>query len=123
MDLPIISLLSRIQSLSTIYGTNNVTNNTAELLARILASELVLLGTPTFIIYDSAVVHVQYLALLSTMYTNRQCTRTVFPTISHLLSQYLEATRLILRLNRIQTATLSPSAETITPTLRDNIVV
>ena len=71
MDLPTIPLLSRVQSLSTAYGTNNVTNNTTELLARVLASELLLHDTLAIIIYDSTVVHIQHLTLYGTSYTNR----------------------------------------------------
>ena len=71
MDLPKIPLLSRVQPLPTAYGTNNVTNNTAELLTRILACEILPHVTPVIIIYDSAVVHIQQLALFGTSYTNR----------------------------------------------------
>ena len=92
MDLPIIPLLSRVQPLPTVYGINDVTNNTAELLVRVLACELLPIDTPAIVIYDSTVVHSQYLALFGTSYTNRQQTFTVFPTISLMLAQRLEAT-------------------------------
>ena len=92
MDLTKIPLLSRVQPLPTAYGTNNVTNNTAELLARVLTYEFLPHDTPTIIIYDSTVVHIQHLALFGTSYTNRQRTRTVFPAISRMLAQRLEAT-------------------------------
>ena len=66
MDLPTILLLSCVQPLPTTYGTNNVTNNTAELLARVLACELLPHDTPAIVIYDSIVVHSQHLALFGT---------------------------------------------------------
>ena len=77
MDLPIIPLLSRVQPLPAAYGTNNVTNSTAEILTRVMACELLPENTPAIIIYDSAIFHSQYLALLGHTYTNRQRTRTV----------------------------------------------
>ena len=93
MHLPTIPILSRVQSLPAAYSTNNVTNNTAELLARILACELIPSHTPATIIYDSAVVHSQHMALVGTTSTHRQLTRTVFPTISRMLAQRLEASQ------------------------------
>ena len=84
-NLPTIPLLPRVQLLPAAYGTNNVTNNTVKLLARILACELLPVNTSMIIIYDSVVVHSQYLALLGTTFTNRQRTRTVFPAISRML--------------------------------------
>ena len=70
MDLPTIPLLSRVQPLPAAYGTNNVTNNTAELLARIMACDLLPADTPAIVIYDSTVVHSQHIALLRHSYTN-----------------------------------------------------
>ena len=92
MDLPTIPLLSRVQPLPPAYNTNNVTNNTAELLLRIMACELLPANTPAIIIYDSTVVNSQHIALLGQSYTNRQRTRSVFPAISRMLAQRLEAT-------------------------------
>ena len=92
MDISIIPLLFRVQPLPTAYGTNNVTNNTAELLARILAYELLPHDTPAIIIYESTVVHSQHLAIFDTSYTNRQRTRTIFPTIIRILAQCIETT-------------------------------
>ena len=65
MDLSTIPFLSRVQPLP-----NNVTNNTVELLVRIMATDIVPMCTPVIIIYDSAVVHSQHLALLYNTYTN-----------------------------------------------------
>ena len=91
MHLPIIPIISRVQPLPAAYGTNNVTNNTAELLARILACELIPPHTPAIIMYNSAVVYSQHMALVGTTSTHRQLTRTVFPIISRMLAQRLEA--------------------------------
>ena len=74
MDLPKIPLLTLVQPLPTVYGTNNVTNNTAELLAWVLTYDLLPLDTPAIIIYDSAVVHNQHLVLLGNTYINHQRT-------------------------------------------------
>ena len=90
MDLPTIPLLSHVQPLPTTYGTNKVTNNTTELLVRVLAYELLPRDYSAIFIYDSIVVHSQYLALFGKSYTNRQRTRTVFPAISRILAQRLE---------------------------------
>ena len=92
-DLPTIPLLARVQPLPAAYGTNDVTNNTAELLARIMACKLLPADMPAIIIYDSAVVHCQHLALLTTTCTNRQRTRTVYPAISRMLAHRLAATQ------------------------------
>ena len=91
MYLPIIPILSRFQPLPAAYGTNNITNNTAELLARILACELIPPHTPAIIIYDSVVVHSQHISLVGNTSTNRKLTRTVFPAISCILAQRLDA--------------------------------
>ena len=48
---------------------------------------------PAIIIYDSAVIHSQHLALMTDACTNRQRTRTVFPAISRMLAQRLTATQ------------------------------
>ena len=92
MNLPTIPLLSRVQPRPTAFGTNNVTNNTAELLARVLVCELLPHETSAIIINDSAVVYSQHLILFGTSDINRQRTRTVFPAISWMLAQRLEAT-------------------------------
>ena len=73
-----------------LYGTNNVTNNTAELLARILACGLISPHTPTIIIYISTVVYSQYMVLVGITFTHRQLTRTMFPIISRMLAQRVE---------------------------------
>ena len=70
MNLPTIPLLFRVQSLKAAYGKYTITNNTAELLARIMPCELLLLNTPTIIIYDSTGAHIQHLSLIDTAYTN-----------------------------------------------------
>ena len=67
-DLPTVPLLSCVQPLPAVYGTNNVTNNTAELLARIMTCELLPANTPAIIIYDSTVVR-SHIALLGHSYT------------------------------------------------------
>ena len=64
----------------------------AELLARIMACELLPENTPVIIFYDSTVVHSQHVTLLGHSYTNRQRTRSVFPVISRMFAQRLEAT-------------------------------
>ena len=92
MDLPTIPLLSRVQPLPAAYDTTNFTNNTVELLARIMDCELLPADTPAIIIYDSTVVHSQHSALLGHSYINRQRTRSVFSAISRMLTQRLEAT-------------------------------
>ena len=58
-----------------------------------MACEIVLANTQVIIIYDSAIVHSQHLALLSTTYTNIQRIRSVFPAISSMLAQRLAATQ------------------------------
>ena len=67
MDIPTIPLISRVQSLPVVYGTNNVTDNMAELLARIQVWKFIPVHTPVIIIYDSTVVHSHHLVLLSNM--------------------------------------------------------
>jgi len=119
VDLPTIPLLSRVQPLPAAYDTNNVTNNTAELLARIMACELLPADTPAIIIYDSTVVHSQHIALLGHSYTNRQCTRYVFPVISRMLAQRLEATSPRLPVEADPSLTYSTDD---TPTLMDSIL-
>ena len=119
MDLPTIPLLSRVQPLPAAYGTNNVTNNTVELLARIMACELLPADTPAIIIYDSTVVHSQHIALLGHSYTNRQRTRSVFPAISRMLAQRLEATSPRLPVEAVPSLTCSIDD---TPTLMDSIL-
>ena len=122
MDLPTISLLSRVQPLPTAYGTNNVTNNTAELLARVLACELLPRDFPAIVIYDSTVVHSQHLALFGKSYINRQRTRTVFPAISRMLAQRLEVTNI-----RANPPTLPPHDDPIltdddNPTIMESVI-
>ena len=92
MDLPTIPLLSHVQPLPAAYDTNNATNNTAELLVRVMACKLLPEHTLAIVIYDSAIVHSQHLALLGHTYTNRQRTRMAFPAISWMLAQRLEET-------------------------------
>ena len=92
MDLPTIPVLSRVQPLPAAYGTNNITNNTAVLLARVMVCELLPENTPAIVICDSAIVHNQHLVLLGRTYTNRQRIRTVFSSISRMVAQRLEAT-------------------------------
>ena len=79
-----------MQPLPIVYGTNDATNNTAELLARVLAYKL-----NTQII--SSTIQPLYTAniwscLVHHIYNNRQRTRTVFPAISWMLAQRLDAT-------------------------------
>ena len=92
MDLLPIPLLFRVQPLPAAYGTNDDTNNTAEILARIMVYALLPLETPFIIIYDFTVVHSQHLAMIGDTYTNRQRSRTAFPAISQMLAQQFEAT-------------------------------
>jgi len=122
MDLPTIPLLSRVQPLPAAYGTNDVTNNTAELLARVLACELLPHDYPAIVIYDSTVVHSQHLALFGKSYTNRQRTRTIFPAISRMLAQRLEATNI-----RANPTTIPPPEDPSltdddTPTLMETVI-
>ena len=88
----VIPLLFRVQPLPAAYGTNDDTNNTAEILARIMVYALLPLETPFIIIYDFTVVHSQHLAMIGDTYTNRQRSRTAFPAISQMLAQQFEAT-------------------------------
>lgn len=66
---PTILLLVRIQPLRAAYDTNPTSNNSAELLARIMALKLLLLHIPAIIIYDSQVVHNLHHNLTSKPYT------------------------------------------------------
>ena len=120
-EIPTIPLLSRVQPLPAAYGTNNVTNNTVELLARILAYELIPANMPAVIIYDSAVVHSQYLALMTNTCTNRQRTRTVFPAISRILAQRLATTQLANNHPRAPPASTPKHLPTGPQTLHDTI--
>ena len=59
MDLPSIPLLSCVQPLPAAYDTNNVTNNTAELLVRVMACDFLPENTPAIVIYDSCLdIHI-----------------------------------------------------------------
>ena len=59
MDLPSIPLLLRVQPLPAAYDTNNVTNNTAELLVRVMACDFLPENTPAIVIYDSCLdIHI-----------------------------------------------------------------
>ena len=89
MDLLPIYLLSRVQYLPATYKTNNITNNIAELLARIMADKLVSLDTVSIILYDSTVVHSQNFTLLGTIYIGRQRERKVFPAINRMYTRRL----------------------------------
>ena len=122
MDLPTIPLLSRVQSLPATYGTNNVTNNIAELLARVMACELLPENTPAIVIYDSAIVYSLHLALLEHTYTNRQRTRTVFPVISRMLAHRLEAISPRLPLDHPTHCTQPTIDDDSTPTLVTTIM-
>ena len=120
MDLPTIPLLSRVQSLPSAYDTNNVTNNTVELLARIMAYELLPDNIPAIIIYDSTVVYSQHIALLGHIYTKRQHARFVIPAISRMLAQRLEATSPRLPIGLSQQELPISCTEDDTPTLMDS---
>ena len=120
--MPTIPLLARVQTLPTAYDTNNVTNNTAKLLARVMACELLPENTPAIFIYDSAIVHSQHLALLGHTYTNRQRTRTVFPAISWILAQRLEAISPRLPLDHPTHYTQPTIHDDSTPTLMTTIM-
>ena len=123
MGLPIILLLTRVQLLPAAYSTNNTTNNTVELLARVMACELLPLNRPTIVIYDSDVVHSQHLALLGYQYTNCQRTRIVFPAISRMLAQRLETTSPHLPRDTLSRSNDSPAHNVDTPTRMDTIMV
>lgn len=122
MDLLTIPLLSRVQPLPAAYRTNNDTNNTAELLARIMVYELLPLKTPVIIIYDFTVVHSQHLAMIGNTYTNRQRSRTAFPAISKILAQRLEATTIVTSHSPTYRHHTSPHPIDETPTLIDTII-
>ena len=119
-NLSTILLLLRVQPLPVAYSTNNTTNNTAKLLSRILLCEFLPIHTPVTIVFDSVVVHIQYLSLLSNTYTNRQRTRMVFPALV-MLTQKLEATPPTTLLLNNTSAIPSISTEIVTPTLHDTI--
>ena len=121
MDLPTISLLSHVQPLPAAYDTNNVTNNTAELLSQIMACELLPENTPAIIIYDSTVVHSQHITLIGHIYANRKRIRSVFPEISRMLAQRLEATSQQLPIGVFQQDHSITYNEDDTPTLMDSI--
>ena len=122
MDLPKIPLLSRVQPLPAAYGTHNVTNITAELLARIMACEIIPENTLAIIICDSTVVHSQKIALIGHNYTNRHHTRSVFPVISRMLAQRLEATSPQLPIGRSQQELSLSCTEDDTPIVMDTIL-
>ena len=86
IDLHTMPLLSRVQPLPAVYGTNNITNYTVEPLVRILACGLLPVHTPVIILYDSTIVYSQHLALLINTYMNRQRIRTMFPEIIQILA-------------------------------------
>ena len=122
MDLPTIPLLSRVQPLPPTYGTNNVTNNAAELLVRVLACELLPHDNPAIVIYDSTVVDSQHLALFGASYTNRQRTRTVFPAISQMLAQRLEVTNVRANPPTLPTHDDHNSPGDDTPTIEESVI-
>ena len=122
MKLPTIPSLSRVQSLLAAYGTNSVTNNTAELLARIMVCEILPENIPAIIIYDSMVVHNQHIALIEHSYTNRQRTRSVFQAISRMFAQRLEATSQRLLIGVSQQDHSITCNEDDTPTLMDSVL-
>ena len=70
IDIATISTILCAYTLLAIYGTNNVTNNTADLLAPIAYSGFVLPSTPIIIVYNSMVVHTQHLSFIGKKYTN-----------------------------------------------------
>ena len=84
-----------------------------------MACGLLLLDTLDLIIYDSAVVHIQYLSLISITHTNRQCTRIVFPTISRILTQRLETTSAWIYHGPTQRYHTTPCNDDETPTLTE----
>ena len=88
-----ITPLTRPTPTHRIWHQQPITNNTAELLARILTCDIIPANMPAIIIYDSTVVYSQHFALLTDACTNRQRTRTVLPDISHMLAQRLAATQ------------------------------
>ena len=123
MNLPTISLLSRVYTMSATYVTNIVTNNTAELLARILACELLPVSTPAITVYNSTVAHNQHLALLGNTFTNIQRKTTVFPVISRMLAQRLDATQMTAPLTTA-TQHIPPLHSTLLPpTIHDTITM
>ena len=122
MDLPTIPLLSHVQPLPAAYDTDNATNNTAELLVRVMACKLLPEHTLAIVIYDSAIVHSQHLALLGHTYTNRQRTRMAFPAISRMLAQRLEETSPRLPLDHPTHCTQPTIDDDSTPTLVTTIM-
>ena len=86
---PTIPLLARVQPLPAAYITNPATNNSAELLARILALKLLPPHIHAIIIYNSQVVHDLHHNLTSTPYTARHLARALYPSISRSLAHRL----------------------------------
>ena len=84
-----IPLLARIQPLPAAYGTNPPSNNSAKLLARILALALLPPHILAIIIYDSQVVHDLHHNLTSIPYTTRHLARSLYPSISRSLAHRL----------------------------------
>ena len=111
-----------MQPLPPTYGTNNVTNNTVELLLRVLACELLPHDTPAIVIYDSTVVDSQHLALFGTSYINRQRTRTVFLAISRMLAQRLEVTNVRANPPTLPTHDDHNSPGNQTPTIMESVI-
>ena len=103
---PTIPLLARVQPLPAAYGTNPATNNSAELLARILALELLPPHIPAIIIYDSQVVHDLHHNLTSAPYTARHLARALYPSISRSLAH---------RLHHIANRHIATHASTVLP--------
>ena len=87
-----------------------------------MACELLPEDTPAIIIYDSTVVHSQHIALLGHSYTNRQRTWSVFPAISRMLTQQLEATSPRLPLDLYHHEQTHACTENDTPTLMKSIM-
>ena len=87
-----------------------------------MACELLPANTPAIIIYDSTVVHSQHITLLGHSYTNRQRTRSVFPAISRMLAQRLEATSSRILVDMSQNDHSITCNEADTPTLMNSIM-
>ena len=86
---PTIPLLARVQPLPAAYGTNPTFNNSTELLARILALEILPPRIPAVVIYDSQVVYELHHNLTSTPYTARHLVRSLYPSTSRSLAHHL----------------------------------
>ena len=89
LNKPTIPLLACIQPLPAAYGTSPASNNSAELLTRILALKLLPPHILAIIIYDSQVIQHLHHGVTSTPYTIRHLARILYPSIFRSLAHRL----------------------------------